>query len=244
MTLLEKYEHQATLLDQARGQTANFAWDEFGDMAQDMRLPASVRSNLMRSREARMTGTREPRAAFGPFRQMVDGAIALADQSAVTGTGEAGLWPSSQYTGIAANAVRAGQVWYCTAFGVATTASSSQGNITLTPRWGTTTGGTSLGASSATALVASASNAPWKLEYMFVARTVGLAGANSTMVGNGIFSTTTAVIAAATGNQICYGSTASVSVDLSIAAGLFQGITLGSASDSFKTLFVGLESIN
>lgn len=64
------------------------------------------------------------------------------------------------------------------------------------------------------------------------------------MVGNGIFSTTSAVIAASTGNQVCYGSTANVSVDVSIAAGLFQGITLGSASDSFKTLFVGLESIN
>lgn len=220
------------------------SWDALGDMADDLRVPARVRDNLLRSREARVSGMREPRAAFGPFRQMMDGAISLADQTAVTGTSETGLWPAAQYTGIAANTVRAGQVWYCTAFGVATTAASSQGNLTLTPRWGTSTSGTSLGASSATAQVASASNAPWKLEYMFVARAVGNAGTNSNMVGNGIFSTTTAVIAASTGNQVCFGSTANVAVDLSIAAGLFMGITLGSASDSYKTLFVGLESLN
>lgn len=219
-------------------------WDDLGDMASDLRVPQKVRDNLMRSREARMNGLREPKAAFGPFRQMMDGAISLADQTAVTGTSETALWPAAQYTGVAANTVRSGQVWYCTAFGVATTASSAQGNLTLTPRWGTTTGGTSLGASAATALVASASNQPWKLEYMFVARTVGNAGANSNMVGNGVFSTQPAVIAASTGNQITFGSTANVSVDLSIAAGLFMGITLGSASDSFKTLFVGLESLN
>jgi hypothetical protein len=219
-------------------------WDDLGDMAADLRVPQKARDNLKRSREARINGLREPKAAFGPFRQMMDGAIALADQTAVTGTSETGLWPASQYTAIAANTVRAGQVWYCTAFGIATTAGSGQGNITLTPRWGTTTGGTSLTASAATALAASASNAPWKLEYMFVARQVGLAGTNSKMVGNGVFSPAVAIIAASTGSQIVFGSTASVSVDLSIAAGLFMGITLGSASDSFTTLFVGLESIN
>jgi hypothetical protein len=219
-------------------------WDDLGDMATDLRVPRRVRDNLKRSREARINGLREPKAAFGPFRQMMDGAIALADQTAVTGTSEAGLWPAAQYTAFAANTLRAGQVWYATAFGVGTTAASSQGNITLTPRYGTTTGGTSLGASAATALAASASNAPWKLEYMFVVRTVGLAGANSNLVGNGVFSPAVAIIAAATGTQVMFGSTASVACDLSIAAGLFMGITLGSASDSFKTLFVGLESLN
>jgi hypothetical protein len=219
-------------------------WDDLGDMATDLRVPRRVRDNLLRSREARINGLREPKAAFGPFRQMMDGAIALADQTAVTGTSEAGLWPAAQYTAFTANSLRAGQVWYATAFGVGTTASASQGNITLTPRYGTTTGGTSLGASSATALVASASNAPWKIEYMLVVRSVGLAGANSSVVGNGCFSPAQALVAASTGSQIMFGSTAGVSVDLSVAAGLFMGITLGSASDSFKTLFVGLESLN
>jgi hypothetical protein len=185
-----------------------------------------------------------PKAGFGPFRQMLDGAIALADQTAVTGTTETAMWPIAQYTGWGPNQLRAGQVWYLNSFGVISTAGSSQGNITLTPRYGTTTGGTALGASAATALVASASNVAWNLWYMFVVRSVGLAGANSNVVGNGVFTTTVAAVAASTGNIVPFGSTASVAVDLSIAAGLFMGVTMGSASDSLKTLFVGLESLN
>lgn len=241
--LLERYERQAVILD-AVADRQEMAWDALGDMTADLRLPPRIRANLMRSREARVHGLREPRMGYGPFRQMLDGAICLADQTAVTGTSEAALWPVAQYTGWSANQLRAGQVWYCMAFGVGTTAASSQGNITMTPRYGTSTGGTSLGASAATALAASASNAPWQLEYIFVVRSVGAAGANSNVVGNGVFSAPVAIIAAATGSQLVFGSTASVAVDLSIAAGLFMGITLGSASDSFKTLFVGLESLN
>jgi hypothetical protein len=220
------------------------SWDAFGDMAADLRLPRRVRDNLSRSREARLAGLAQPRAAFGPFWQMMDGAIALADQTAVTGTAEAALWPVAQYTGWAANQIRAGQVWYCLAFGVITTPASSQGNITLTPRYGTSSGGVALGASAATALAASATNVAWNLEYMMVARSVGLTGTNSSVVGNGSFTATVAAIAASTGNTIPFGSTGNVSVDLSIAAGMYMGVTLGSASDSIKTLFVGLSSLN
>ena len=88
-----------------------------------------------------------PKAGFGPFWQMLDGAICLADQTAVTGTTEVAMWPVAQYTGWAANQLRAGQVWALTAFGVLTTAGSSQGNITLTPRFGTSSSGVALGAS-------------------------------------------------------------------------------------------------
>ena len=189
----------------------------------------------------RITG---PKAGYGPFRQMLDGAICLADQTAVTGTTETAMWPTAQYTGFAANQLRAGQVWQLTAFGVLTTAASSQGNITLTPRFGTSSGGTALGASAATALAASASNVAWQLEYVMVVRSVGAAGANSNVVGSGQFTTTVAAIAASTGNTIPFGSTASVAVDLSVASGIYMGVTMGSASDSLKTLFVGLESLN
>lgn len=243
MGLLEQYERRAVLLDQVADQQ-EMSWDALGDMAVDLRVPFRIRKNLMRARAARLSGLRQPTMGYGPFRQMLDGAIALADQTAVVGTSETGLWPASQYTGWSANQLRAGQVWYCSAFGIGTTPASSQGNITLTPRYGTTTGGISLAASAATALAASATNVPWQLEYMMVVRSVGLAGANSNVVGSGIFTGAVALIAAATGNSIVFGSTGNVAVDLSLASGLFMGITLGSASDSFKTLFVGLESLN
>lgn len=204
-------------------------------------LPESVREYLRLSGEV---GPNGPKAAFGPFRQMLDGAICLANQTAITGTSEAAMFPVAQYSGFAANQLRAGQIWHLTAFGILTTAGASPGNITITPRFGTSTSGTSLGASAATALNTSASSVAWRLEYDLVVRTIGNAGANSTVVGNGYFQTTVAAITAATGNLVPFGSTASVSVDTSIASGLFIGVTMGSASDSMTATGVMLESFN
>lgn len=205
------------------------------------RLPEQVREWL---RLSELAGRGGPRMAFGPFRQMLDGAICLANQTAITGTAEAAMFPVAQYSGFSANQLRAGQVWKLNAFGIMTTAGASPGNLTITPRFGTSTSGTSLGASAATALNTSASNVPWVMEYWMVVRTIGNAGANSTVVGNGWFGTTVAAITAATGNQIHFGSTASVSVDTSVASGLFIGVTMGSASDSLTTMGVMLESLN
>jgi hypothetical protein len=204
------------------------------------KLPESVREYM---RLSELFGDNQPKMAFGPFRQMYDGAIALGNQTAVTGTTEVAMWPVAQYTGFAANQLRAGQVWSLTAFGIMTTAGASQGNITITPRFGTSSSGTALGASAATALAASGTNVPWRLEYQFIVRAVGNAGANSSVVGNGKFDAAVAAIAASTGN-ICFGSTASVSVDLSVASGLYMGVTMGSASDTLTTMGVILESLN
>lgn len=203
------------------------------------KLPAGIRRWL---ELAQVPGG--PRGAFGPFRQMLDGAICLANQTAITGTSETAMFPVAQYSGFAANQLRAGQIWHLTAFGILTTAGASPGNITITPRFGTSTSGTSLGASAATALATSASNVAWRLEYDLQIRTIGNAGANSTVVGNGYFHTTVAAIAAATGNLVPMTSTASVSVDTSVASGLFIGVTMGSASDSMTTMGVMLESLN
>lgn len=205
------------------------------------RLPPSVRDYMRRGRELGCTG---PKASAGTFRQMIDGAICLANQTAIAGTSETAMFPVTQYTGFVANQLRAGQIWHLTAFGIITTPASGQGNITITPRYGTTTSGTSLGASAATALVASATNAVWRLEYDFIVRSVGNAGANSNVVGSGFFLTSPAVIAASTGQPVLFGSTANVAVDTSIAAGLFIGVTMGSASDSMTTLGVMLEALN
>ena len=56
-------------------------------------LPASVRDYLARDRELGLLG---PHAAFGPFRQMLDGAICLNNQTAITGTTEAAMFPVAQ----------------------------------------------------------------------------------------------------------------------------------------------------
>lgn len=209
--------------------------------AQLKRLPPIVREWLRLSEEV---GPNGPKAAFGPFRQMLDGAIMLANQTAITGTSEAAMFPVAQYSGFAANQLRAGQIWKLTATGIMTTAGASPGNITITPRYGTSTSGTSLGASAATALATSGSNVPWLFDYYFVVRAIGNAGANSSVIGTGVFTTGVAAIAASTGNSVIMGSTASVSVDTSVAAGLFIGVTMGSASDTMTTMSVMLESLN
>lgn len=212
---IEQMKRQAALLDAA---------------------PEHVREWL---RLAELVGPNGPKMAFGPFRQMLDGAICLANQTAITGTSEAAMFPVAQYSGFAANQLRAGQLWHLTAFGIITT-STSPGNITITPRYGTSTSGTSLGASTATALIASQTNIPWRFEYDFIVRSVGNAGANSNVIGNGVFTAGVAVVA----NDMVMGSTASVAVDTSIAAGLFIGVTLGAASVSLTTMGVMLESLN
>jgi hypothetical protein len=204
-------------------------------------LPASVQEYL---RLSDTLGPAQPKAAFGPFRQMLDGAIMLANQTAITGTSETGMFSVAQYSGFAANQLRAGQIWKLTAFGIMTTAGASPGNITITPRFGTSTSGTSLGASAATALATSGSNVPWLLDYYMVVRAIGNAGANSSVIGNGIFTAGVAAIAASTGNSVVMSSTASVSVDASVAAGVFIGVTMGSASDTMTTMGVMLESVN
>lgn len=203
------------------------------------KLPASVRRYL---ELAQVPGG--PTGAFGPFRQMYDGSICLANQTAITGTSETAMFPVAQYSGFAANQLRAGQIWHLTAFGMMDTAGASPGNITITPRFGTSTSGTSLGASAATALTTSANDVCWRLEYDLIVRTIGNAGANSTVVGNGYFMSTVAAITAATGNLVPMTSTASVSVDTSVASGLFIGVTMGSASDTMTTMGVMLESLN
>jgi hypothetical protein len=236
MTLLDRYERHATLLGKEPG---NLNWAQFGEVYDDERLPRSVRENLAKAREHPHL-----RAANGPFRQMVDGAICLVDQTAITGTTEAPIFPVAQYAGWAPNQLRAGQKWQMTVYGTGTTPASAQGNITITPRFGLSNSGTSLGASAATALAASATNAPWILEQFLTIRTIGAAGANSNVIGYGTFQCAAALIAPATGQGFVWGSTANVAVDLSVAGGLYIGFTLGSASDSFKALDVVLESLN
>lgn len=214
------------------------------EMAIDMRAPSSAVDKLKRARELSLAGIDQPRAAYGPFWQMLDGSIMLANQTAITGTAETGMFSVAQYSGWAANQLRAGQLWYLLATGIATTPGSGQGNLTITPRFGTSTSGTSLGASAATALAASASNAPWKFEYLVVVRAIGNAGNNSSIIGAGEFAGAVALIAASTGNVIVLGSTASTSVDTSTASGLFIGVTMGSASDTMTAMASPLSSLN
>jgi hypothetical protein len=244
-SLLDRYERDAVLLSQV-SELDGQSWDAYGDMLTDFRVPARARENLRRARFARIENRWQPKAGFGPFRQMIDGAVVVdANQDTITGTAEVGLFPASEYTSWGPKQLRPGQVWVLSCFGIGTTPGSGQGNITLQPRFGTTTGGSDLGASAATALAASATDKFWTLDYTLEIRSAGKPGANSHVVGGGVFTAAVALIAASTGNVVPFCSTAAKSVDLTVAAGLFMGITLGSASDTMTCVsHPALESLN
>lgn len=146
----------------------------------------------------------------------------LADQTAVTGTGETGLWNVASFSPIAANDCRPGKIYRLTAGGIMSFAST--GSLTITPRFGTTTSGITMGASIAQTTPGATSGKPWFLEFTMICRTVGAPGANSTVIGSGLISLA-ATATAGTAVSIPFGGT-SATVDVSIASGIFIGWTL------------------
>lgn len=162
--------------------------------------------------------------------------IMEADQSAVTGTSEAGLWPVSPWTATVANQLQPGQIYRLFAAGVMTTPASTPGTLTITPRWGTTSSGTSFGASAASGtLSTSKTNVPWWIEGLLQCRTIGSSG---TAVVGGNFTCDQAGVP-----TLVFGGP-STTIDTTSAQGLWLGVTLGSASDSMTTRIVTLEALN
>jgi hypothetical protein len=103
------------------------------------------------------------------------------------------------------------------------------GTLIITPRFGTVIGGIALGASPTQNYVPSVTLAPFVFTYTLVFRTIGQAGANSTCVGSGSWESNGAVGTAASQTGVVCGSTASVSVDTSIANALWIGVTFSVA---------------
>lgn len=173
-----------------------------------------------------------PVAARQYFRELQE-PVPLADLANIAGTAEADLLAAATWTPIAANQPRAGQLWSLTAWGVMTT-STTPGNITVTPRYGTSTGGTSLGASTAVALTASLTGLPWFLKSYMTIRSVGAAG-SAVCVG-----TLETQVAA---RDIVFGGT-TASINTTAAGGLFMGLTLGAASVTMTTKGIAFETLN
>lgn len=162
--------------------------------------------------------------------------IMEADQSAVTGTSEAALWPVSPWTAMVANQLQPGQIYKIEAAGVITTPASASGTLTITPRWGTTSSGTSFTASAASGtLTVSQTNVPWTLSMQLQCRTIGSSG-TAVLIG-------TFECAAVGATSLQFGGP-STTIDTTSAQGIWLGVTLGSASDSMTTRIVVLEARN
>jgi hypothetical protein len=145
----------------------------------------------------------------------------------ITATSETVLVPTI-FTPIPAMAPRAGQVWKLTVGGTCTTGTA--GTLIITPRYGLVIGGTALTASAAQNYVASITLAPFVYECWVVFRTIGVAaGANSTVICTGRWTSLGAIATASSETSVTHTSTASVSVDTTVASGLWIGVTFSVA---------------
>lgn len=168
----------------------------------------------------------------------------IANQTPITGTAEAILWPY-QFTGIPAQALVPGQQVQIFAYGVATTPASAATTITINPRWGTTTGGVTMGISNTSGTaVASQTAVPWNLQFLATVRTISDAATSSTVTGGGFATSITFGTSATVPAILVMGGTAAT-VDTVSAEGIVFGATLGgSASWTMTTEGVSLEVLN
>lgn len=164
----------------------------------------------------------------------------LANLGAITATTETALWSAAEYTPINARDARPGKIYRVTAGGLVSFATT--GTLIITPRLGLTTSGTTMGANAAqTVQGVAVTNAAWTLDYTMVVRTLGVAGANSTVLGTGSF-TAQGSGAANTGMSCCFGGT-SATVDLTVATGITFGWTL-SVAGSVTVQYAFIQSLN
>lgn len=162
----------------------------------------------------------------------------IANLTAVTATTETALWDAALYSAIGANDEnRPQRSFRLYAAGIMSFAST--GTLTITPRWGTSTGGTTLGASIAKTGPGSATtNQPWRLQGDLLIRT--WAGASSTAIFHGEFSTNLTTAAGTAFTLLCGGTEATI--DLTASGGLFIGWTL-SVAGTVTTQVVRLEEL-
>lgn len=165
--------------------------------------------------------------------------------AAITATVETALWPVALFTPINVGDIRPGKIYQCKAGGIYST-SASASTLTITPRIGvsaTAATNITLGASVAQTVPVSLTGVPWYLQFTLVIRTVGLAGANSTAMGNGFFVGQGTAATAGTANALAFGGT-SASFDASVAEGIWIGWTLATNAGSCTPEWLTWQSLN
>lgn len=187
-----------------------------------------------------------PIGADGLYYQDTRAPFVVAELAQFTGTGEALIWPAL-YTSLVANYFDINKMVQFVAAGKLTTASSSQGNITLTMRYGTTTGGTSIAASAATALAANKSNISWCIEGFVCCRAIG-SGTNGSLAawGRMFFDGAGGLFTTAAQMPLLFpaSSITGTGVDTTSAQGIIQDVTLGSASDTGNVEYMAFTAMN
>ena len=149
-----------------------------------------------------------------------------ADFATITATTETVLVPTN-WTPIGANEPKPGQVWELTVGGTCTTGTA--GTLTITPRYGTTIGGTALGTSGAQNYVASITTAPFLFRCYLAFRSIANTGTNSTAICTYEWHSLGAVATASSETAVVGGGGAATSIDTSLASALWIGVTFSVA---------------
>ena len=183
-------------------------------------------------------------AADGIYYRDTRQPFVVADQTQITGTSEALMMPAS-LTSLIANYFTVGKTVKLMIWGKLTTGTTA-GNITLTARYGTTTGGTSIAASAATALAASKTNITCCAELWVTCRSTGATGS---LIATGRFMTDGAgvIIATAANNPILFPASApaATTVDTTTAQGIILDMTLsGAATCTWTSQLATFEALN
>lgn len=165
----------------------------------------------------------------------------VANGAALVATTAEALWLASQFTPIFANDPKAGKIYTIKAGGILSTGAS--GTLILIPQYGVL-GGTTLGTSQTVTVPINMANVAWRLEMDLVFRTIGAAGANSSCIGTGTFTTAPFTSAPGAGLScvIPFGGT-SAAVDATINSGITISKTL-SVAGSMTTQYAYIFSRN
>ena len=145
----------------------------------------------------------------------------------ITATTETVLIPTA-LTGIPANEPRAGKVYELTVGGTCTTGAA--GTMIIQPRYGLVIGGTALGVSPTQNYVPLITTAPFLDRCLLIFRLIGLPGVNSTAICTGKWESGGAVATASSQTSAAHCTTgAAISVDTTVASGLWIGVTFSVA---------------
>lgn len=167
--------------------------------------------------------------------------VMVADATAVAGVSEGVLFPAMN-TALPANFFDApGKTVRFRAFGVLTTG-VTPGTVTFTPRYGTTTGGTTLGAGTVSGtLAASVTAVPWFMDCKIVCSAIG-ASTTGQLAFFGIWESVRGFTTAPAAVEVGLG--ARTGVDTTVASGLTVGSTASNAGTSLTARSLSIESLN
>ncbi len=167
--------------------------------------------------------------ASSPFASVVGQPEAAPSSFTAVGTTnvETNLWVPAIWSPIPANDMSAGKVYMHNSGGIFSTSSAAPTH-TWTPRVGqsaTPASNITMGASTATTMIASLSNVPWFSQFTFTIRTLGLAASGAGATGNGFV--VIGGITTATGVVQSIGATVASTVDNTAATGYILSSTWG-----------------